>query len=91
MERVGLLGQRGCIPSIASVYWVRSFVPIEKNCTRLASSGAIATADGISIMIPVSIGSAPTCPRARSAYSSACSRSSSRAIIGNMTETAAEP
>ncbi len=60
---------------------------MEKNCTRRASSGASTTADGTSIMMPMSIGSASTSARAISAWSMAASRSSIRAIIGNITDS----
>ena len=39
---------------MASVYWVRSLVPIEKNLASLASTSLIHTALGVSIMSPIS-------------------------------------
>ncbi len=51
--------------SAAMRYWVRSFVPMLKNATRRASSGARRVAAGTSTMIPVTIVSAHGWPAAR--------------------------
>ena len=41
--------------SQARVYWVRSLVPTEKKSTSPASSSAMNTAAGVSIMMPSSV------------------------------------
>ena len=40
--------------STASVYWMRSFVPMLKKSTSRARMSAMATAEGVSIMTPIS-------------------------------------
>jgi hypothetical protein len=78
---------------MASVYWVRSLVPIEKKLASCASTSAIQTALGVSIMSPISSpGSCGTPSRASSSRTFwhiawALRNSSSFEIIGNMTRT----
>ncbi len=49
--------------SIASVYWMRSLVPMLKNSASRASTSAMITALGTSIMIPSGTCLARACPR----------------------------
>ena len=78
---------------MASVYWIRSLVPIEKNAVLRASRSATHTALGVSTIMP--IGSAGSCgtpvrrsSAATSAHSALARCSSSRSeIIGNINRT----
>ena len=57
--------RRSLSRSIASVYWVRSFVPIEKKLASRARASAIHTALGVSIMSPISRAASCATPAAR--------------------------
>ncbi len=78
---------------MASEYWIRSLVPMEKKSTCSASRSAMATAEGTSIMIPTFILASKGCPRARSSCltssstSLACSSSPTPEMRGNITRT----
>ena len=82
---------RGWPRSIASVYWVRSFVPIEKKSTSVANWSASSAADGTSTMMPASMRGASSRCRSSSRMARAARHSSSVAIIGNMTATLPSP
>ena len=69
---------------MASTYCVRSLVPIEKKSACAASSGAMITAEGTSIMMPVSSRPAPNSCRTLSVIAWASRRSATVAIIGYM-------
>ena len=77
---------------MANVYWVRSLVPREKNCTSWASSSAIITEAGVSIITPIStspIGTPWVFSSARhsSRISLASRTSRTEMIMGNMMDT----
>ena len=77
--------------STASVYWIRSLVPILKNLARVPNTSAVSAAEGISIMMPTSRFSSNSVFSARSSlwHSSssalASSSSSTPEIIGYIT------
>ena len=50
----------GWVRSIASVYWVRSFVPMEKKSASRAKRSARSAAAGVSIMMPTGNGGTPS-------------------------------
>ena len=79
--------------STASVYCMRSLVPMLKNSARLPSVLAVSTADGISTMMPTSRFSSKGMPSARSSSMHSASRalasvsSSTPEIIGYISFT----
>src|SRR5688572_9272829 len=64
----------GCVRSIASMYCVRSLVPIEKKSACAARRAAPTAAAGVSIMIPTGMSALP---RARGASSRTIARTAS--------------
>jgi len=87
------LATRSFVRSAASVYWVKSFVPMLKNCTIGASRSTISAAEGTSIIAPASTSAAAGTPAARNSsrasprIARAADSSSRVAIIGNITRT----
>jgi hypothetical protein len=75
--------------SMASVYWVRSLVPIEKKSQCRASTSACTAAAGTSIMMPSGTSGAPTSLRISSQISRSLSTSGTEVIIGIMIESGA--
>ena len=77
-----------CVRSIASVYWVRSLVPIEKKSASCANWSASSAADAVSTMMPTGDRRHAERQRALAPPSSRAARhSASVAIIGNMIAT----
>src|SRR5450830_1716853 len=50
---------------MASVYWIKSFVPIDRKSMRLTNMGRASAAAGISIMAPTSTASSNLTPSSR--------------------------
>ncbi len=76
----------GLVRSAASVYWMRSLVPIEKKSAWRASTSAMSAAAGTSTMIPSWTVAAHGRPSARSAAARA-SRRARTAVTSSAVET----
>ena len=77
----------GCPRSIASVYCVRSLVPIEKKSASRANCAAMIAAAGTSTMMPTGMGGTPRLAASSASIAFTSRSSSSVATIGNITLT----